>query len=125
MGTLAPRSDRRTGVGCDQLIAIATSEVADARMTIRNADGSMAEACGNGGGCAIWPARSVANNKPLGTKGAFREGRERCQQPTAHCNIFWRLREQARDQIAPNARVLDEANSHMARTNIDHSRCTF
>jgi diaminopimelate epimerase len=44
-------ADRRTGVGCDQLIAVETSDVADARMTIRNADGSLAEACGNGARC--------------------------------------------------------------------------
>ncbi len=44
-------ADRRTGVGCDQFIAIEASDAADARMTIRNADGSMAEACGNGARC--------------------------------------------------------------------------
>ena len=44
-------ADRRTGVGCDQLIAILPSEVADARMAIRNADGRHAEACGNASRC--------------------------------------------------------------------------
>ncbi len=44
-------ADRRTGVGCDQLIAILPSETADARMVIRNADGRPAEACGNGSRC--------------------------------------------------------------------------
>ena len=46
-------ADRRTGVGCDQIIVIeaATGEGADARMDIRNADGSFAEACGNGARC--------------------------------------------------------------------------
>lgn len=44
-------ADRRTGVGCDQLIAILPSEVADARMVIRNADGRRAEACGNASRC--------------------------------------------------------------------------
>ncbi len=44
-------ADRRTGVGCDQLIAILPSATADARMVVRNADGGAAGACGNGGRC--------------------------------------------------------------------------
>ncbi len=44
-------ADRRTGVGCDQLIVIERSATADARLAIRNADGGAAEACGNGTRC--------------------------------------------------------------------------
>ena len=50
-------ADRRLGVGCDQIIVIeaatkdGAAEGADARMDIRNADGSFAEACGNGARC--------------------------------------------------------------------------
>jgi diaminopimelate epimerase len=46
-------ADRRTGVGCDQLLVIETakSRLADAFMRILNADGSEAEACGNGTRC--------------------------------------------------------------------------
>jgi len=40
-------ADRRTGIGCDQLILIEPSWVADLRMRIFNADGSEVEACGN------------------------------------------------------------------------------
>lgn len=40
-------ADRRTGIGCDQLILIEPSSVADFRMRIFNADGSEVEACGN------------------------------------------------------------------------------
>ncbi len=40
-------ADRHTGIGCDQLILITTSTVADAAMHIWNNDGSEAEACGN------------------------------------------------------------------------------
>ena len=47
----APRAaalaDRRTGIGCDQLIVIEPSAQADVRMRIFNADGSEVEACGN------------------------------------------------------------------------------
>lgn len=40
-------ADRRTGIGCDQLILLETSETADFRMRIFNHDGSEVEACGN------------------------------------------------------------------------------
>ena len=46
-------ADRRTGVGCDQLIVLAPSAVADVRMEIWNADGSIAEACGNASRCVV------------------------------------------------------------------------
>jgi diaminopimelate epimerase len=46
-------ADRRTGVGCDQLIVIepARNSLADAFMRIHNADGGQVEACGNGTRC--------------------------------------------------------------------------
>jgi diaminopimelate epimerase len=47
-------SDRRTGVGCDQLISIEPSKQADAFMRIFNTDGSEADACGNGARCVAW-----------------------------------------------------------------------
>jgi diaminopimelate epimerase len=40
-------ADRRTGIGCDQLIVLDTSKVADFRMRIFNADGGEVESCGN------------------------------------------------------------------------------
>ncbi|WP_294395314.1 diaminopimelate epimerase [uncultured Sphingomonas sp.] len=40
-------ADRREGIGCDQLILVEPSEVADARMRIWNPDGSEVGACGN------------------------------------------------------------------------------
>jgi diaminopimelate epimerase len=43
----AALADRRTGIGCDQLILIEPSRVADFRMRIFNADGGEVEACGN------------------------------------------------------------------------------
>ena len=44
-------ADRREGIGCDQLILIEPSDVADARMRIWNADGGEVEACGNASRC--------------------------------------------------------------------------
>ena len=40
-------ADRRTGIGCDQLILLEPSDRADFRMRIFNPDGSEVEACGN------------------------------------------------------------------------------
>jgi diaminopimelate epimerase len=44
-------ADRRTGVGCDQLITLESSETADLFMRIRNHDGGEVEACGNAARC--------------------------------------------------------------------------
>src|SRR5688500_15164331 len=44
-------SDRRFGVGADGLILICPSDRADAEMRMFNADGSLAEMCGNGIRC--------------------------------------------------------------------------
>lgn len=51
--TAARIADRKTGVGCDQLIVIepARDELADAFMRIRNNDGGEVEACGNATRC--------------------------------------------------------------------------
>ena len=46
-------ADRRTGVGCDQLILIEPSTDADLRMVIFNADGGEVEACGNATRCVV------------------------------------------------------------------------
>jgi diaminopimelate epimerase len=44
-------ADRKTGVGCDQLIVLEPSERADVKMRIFNSDGGEAEACGNAARC--------------------------------------------------------------------------
>jgi diaminopimelate epimerase len=43
----AALADRRTGIGCDQLIVLEPADAADFRMRIFNADGGEVEACGN------------------------------------------------------------------------------
>jgi diaminopimelate epimerase len=40
-------ADRRTGIGCDQVILLEPSDAADFRMRIFNSDGGEVEACGN------------------------------------------------------------------------------
>jgi diaminopimelate epimerase len=47
-------ADRRTGIGCDQLIVLEPSQTADVRMRIWNADGGEVEACGNASRCIGW-----------------------------------------------------------------------
>jgi diaminopimelate epimerase len=65
-------ADRRTGVGCDQVILIGPSTLADVGMRIWNADGSEVEACGNatrcvpvllGGDCTIETAAGLLTAK--------------------------------------------------------------
>jgi len=46
-------ADRRTGVGCDQVILLEPSDVADVRMRIWNSDGGEVEACGNATRCVV------------------------------------------------------------------------
>ncbi len=47
-------ADRKTGVGCDQLIVIEKAEDADAKVRFWNADGEEVSACGNGTRCVGW-----------------------------------------------------------------------
>ena len=44
-------ADRHTGIGCDQLVLLEPSSVADLKMRIFNADGGEVEACGNATRC--------------------------------------------------------------------------
>ncbi len=65
-------ADRRTGIGCDQVIVLEPSDVADVRMRIWNADGSEVESCGNATRCVVLhEGRDVR----IETKGGLLEGR--------------------------------------------------
>ena len=44
-------ADRKTGIGCDQVIVLEPSQSADLRMRIFNSDGGEVEACGNAARC--------------------------------------------------------------------------
>jgi diaminopimelate epimerase len=46
-------ADRRTGIGCDQLIVLEKSDSADLRMRIWNQDGGEVESCGNATRCVV------------------------------------------------------------------------
>lgn len=47
-------ANRQDGIGCDQVIVLKPSEIADVKMLIINADGSQVEACGNATRCVGW-----------------------------------------------------------------------
>ena len=61
-------ADRRTGIGCDQLILLEPSEDADIRMRIWNPDGSEVEACGNATRCV---ATLIGGDSRIETKGGI------------------------------------------------------
>ena len=46
-------ADRRRGIGCDQLVVLMPSKIADLRLNFWNADGGPAEACGNATRCVV------------------------------------------------------------------------
>jgi len=46
-------ADRRTGIGCDQLIVLEPSAIADLKMRIWNSDGGEVESCGNATRCVV------------------------------------------------------------------------
>lgn len=63
-------SDRKTGVGCDQLIVLEPSSVADLRMRIWNHDGIEVESCGNASRCVV----ALTHAKCIETGGGLVEG---------------------------------------------------
>jgi diaminopimelate epimerase len=61
-------ADRHEGIGCDQLILIEPSAVADVRMRIWNADGAEVESCGNASRCV---AQLVGGHASIETAGGL------------------------------------------------------
>jgi diaminopimelate epimerase len=109
-------ADRRTGIGCDQLIVIEPSEVADVRMRIWNADGGEVQSCGNAtrcvalitGGGTIETAgglleASLAGDEAVVDMGAPRFGWDEIPlaypMDTAHMPVGW---EELADAAAVN-----------------------
>nr|NUR36715.1 diaminopimelate epimerase [Sphingomonas sp.] len=63
-------ADRRTGVGCDQLIILEPSDTADVRMRIWNSDGGEVESCGNATRCVV----QLTGAHMIDTAGGLLEG---------------------------------------------------
>ncbi len=68
-------ADRRTGIGCDQLIVIEQADAADAFMRIYNADGGEVAACGNATRCvaALLMREAARDSVRLGTNAGILE----------------------------------------------------
>jgi len=68
-------ADRHFGIGCDQILIIASADVpeADITMLIFNSDGSEAKACGNGSRCVadLVMAETDADELAISTKGGL------------------------------------------------------
>ncbi|MDD3799737.1 MAG: diaminopimelate epimerase [Novosphingobium sp.] len=82
----AALADRRTGIGCDQLVLMEPSETATFRMRIFNPDGSEVGACGNasravallhGGPCTIETGGGLIEARPEGDGIAVDMGQPR------------------------------------------------
>ena len=65
-------ADRRTGVGCDQLIVLEPSEIADLKMRIWNSDGGEVESCGNATRCVV----QLTGAKTIDSDGGLLEGED-------------------------------------------------
>ena len=65
-------SDRKTGIGCDQLVVLEKSTVADLRMRIWNHDGIEVESCGNASRCVV----ALTHAKTIETGGGLVKGEE-------------------------------------------------
>jgi diaminopimelate epimerase len=65
-------ADRRTGVGCDQLIVLEPSDTADLRMRIWNSDGGEVESCGNATRCVV----QLTGAKQIDSGGGLLEGED-------------------------------------------------
>lgn len=63
-------ADRRTGVGCDQLIVLEPSQAADLQMRIWNADGGEVESCGNATRCVV----QLTGARTIETDGGLLQG---------------------------------------------------
>ena len=70
-------ADRKTGIGCDQLIVMEKSSLADVRMRIWNAEGGEVESCGNASRCIadIVMEERGASSVTIDTKGGFLVGK--------------------------------------------------
>jgi diaminopimelate epimerase len=63
-------ADRHLGIGCDQLILLEPSTVADVKMRIWNHDGGEVESCGNASRCVV----ALTGAKTIETGGGIVEG---------------------------------------------------
>jgi diaminopimelate epimerase len=70
-------ADRKSGIGCDQIIVMEKSSLADVRMRIWNAEGGEVESCGNASRCIadIVMDEKGTTSATIDTKGGFLVGK--------------------------------------------------
>lgn len=71
-------ADRRTGIGCDQLIVLEPSDNADLKMRIWNADGGEVESCGNATRCVARLTGAVRIDSDGGMLDVSAQGDDIC-----------------------------------------------
>ena len=64
-------ADRRSGIGCDQLILLEKSDTADLKMRIWNQDGGEVESCGNATRCVV----KLTGAKTIDSDGGLLDGK--------------------------------------------------
>jgi diaminopimelate epimerase len=104
-------ADRRTGVGCDQLIVLEPSAIADLKMRIWNSDGGEVESCGNATRCVV----QLTGAASIDTAGGLLQGENlgaEVEVSIGEPRFGW-------DEI-PLAYAMDTAALPMAWDGLDH-----
>jgi len=89
-------ADRGSGVGCDQIIAIAPSPASEAFVRFWNADGEEIGACGNGSRCVAWLLMEASGRDeavfetPAGTLRGRRAGERMVTVDMGEPGLDWR-----------------------------------
>jgi diaminopimelate epimerase len=104
-------ADRRTGVGCDQLIVLEPSASADLKMRIWNSDGGEVERCGNATRCVV----QLTGAASIDTAGGLLQG----ENLGAEVEVSIGEPRFAWDEI-PLAYAMDTAALPMAWDSLDH-----
>jgi diaminopimelate epimerase len=104
-------ADRKTGVGCDQLIVLEPSESADLKMRIWNSDGGEVESCGNATRCVV----QLTGATRIDSDGGLLEG----QDLDAEVEVSLREPRFAWDEI-PLAYAMDTAALPLAWGPLEH-----
>jgi diaminopimelate epimerase len=104
-------ADRKTGVGCDQLIVLEPSESADLKMRIWNSDGGEVESCGNATRCVV----QLTGATQIDSDGGLLEG----QDLGAEIEVSLREPRFAWDEI-PLAYAMDTTALPLAWGHLEH-----
>ena len=104
-------ADRRTGVGCDQLIVLEPSDNADLKMRIWNSDGGEVESCGNATRCVV----QLTGARRIDSDGGLLEG----ESLGAEVEVALREPRFGWDEI-PLAYAMDTAALPMAWDELEH-----